>query len=463
MLRHDLPERRKARRVYAKIPITCEIIDPKDKSMKKKSVLANNITSEGIYFDTDEVLTLNTEINATFKLPKSDNVINATMQIARIETLEAENKFGIGAVFVNLPDKAKEEIRQLIECADINKLLELAIEKGASDLHLLAEQQPVLRINGELEISSLPKLSAEDIPHLIYSIMTKQQIKTFEQEKELDFGIQYDIHTRFRGNVHQQRGFTEATFRLINKKISSLEDLNLPEAVKDVSGQKEGLVIISGPTGSGKTTTIAAMVEFINQERKAVIITLERPIEYVHSNIKSIIKQREVGIDTYSFSVALKSSLRQDPNVIVVGELEDTETIKTAITAAETGYLVIASFHAPNTIQAIDRLVSVFPVENRRQILSQLSHCIKGVVSQLLIPRKDKMGRALTTEVLIATEAVKRIIRNDELIQLSTVIQTGGSYKMQSMYDSITRCVEKGIIDMEIANIYSEEFSKYSR
>jgi twitching motility protein PilT len=463
MFRYNLPEMRKARRIYIKIPLSYEIADPDGKTLKTKSVLADNITSEGIHFDADEILPLNAEINITFTLPKGENIIRTAIKIVRVETSEAEDRFGIGAIFVKLPDKAREGIRQLIECADINKLLDMTIKKDASDLHLLAEQPPVLRINGELEISELPKLSADDIPNLIYSLISKQQIKMFEQEKELDFGIQYDIHTRFRGNVHQQRGFTEATFRLINKKISSLEDLNLPEAVKDLASQKDGLVIISGPTGSGKTTTIAAMVEFINRERKAVIITLERPIEYVHSNIKSIIKQREVGIDTYSFSAALKSSLRQDPNVIVVGELDDTETIKTAITAAETGYLVIASFHAPNTIQAIDRLVNIFPVENRRQLLSQLSHCIKGVVSQLLIPRKDRMGRALTTEVLVATEAVKRIIRTDELIQLPTIIQTGGSYKMQSMYDSITKCVDRDIVDMETANIYSEEFSKYSR
>jgi len=462
MLRYNLPELRKARRIYIKIPVSYEIIDPADKTLKAKSVLANNITSEGIYFDTDEILPLNAEINIAFKLPKSENLIRTAIKIARVEAREAENRFGIGAAFLNLPDKSKEEIRRLIECSDINGLLDMAIKKDASDLHLLAEQPPVLRINGELEISELSKLSADDIPNLVYSLMSKQQIKMFEQEKELDFGIQYDVQNRFRVNLHQQRGFTEATLRLINTKISSFQELNLPEVVKDLARQKDGLVLISGPTGSGKTTTIAAMVEFINQEKKAVIITLERPIEYVHANKKSIIKQREVGIDTYSFSVALKSSLRQDPNIIVVGELDDMETIRTAITAAETGYLVIASFHAPNTVQAIDRLISIFPLENRRQILSQISHCLKGIVSQLLIPRKDKIGRILTTEILVANDAVKRIVRNDELIQIPTIIQTGGNYKMQSMYDSIIRCVEQGVVDMEVANIYSEEFSKYS-
>jgi len=220
-------------------------------------------------------------------------------------------------------------------------------------------------------------------------------------------------------------------------------------------------VLVVGPTGSGKTTTIAAMVELINQERKAVVITLERPIEYIHNNVKSIIKQREVGVDTNSFSVALKSSLRQDPNVIVVGEMDDIETVKTALIAAEAGYLVIASFHAPNTIQAIDRMASIFPVENRRQVLAQLANCIRGIIFQLLIPRRDKNGRVLASEVVIGNDAVRTIVRKDELIQLPTIVQTSGMYHMQTMYDSIRKYLNEGIIDEETALLYSEEFSQY--
>jgi twitching motility protein PilT len=309
----------------------------------------------------------------------------------------------------------------------------------------------------------IPKLNTDDITNLVYGLISKQQIIRFEKEKELDFGIQYDALNRFRVNVHQQRGFLEAAFRLITTKISSFEELRLPEVIKDLARQKDGLVLIVGPTGSGKTTTIAAMVELINQERRGVIITLERPIEYIHTNIKSIIKQREVGVDTGSFSVALKSSLRQDPNVIVVGELEDTETIKTALLAAEAGYLVIASFHAPDTMQAIDRLASIFPPENRKQVLSQLGNCIRGIIAQLLIPSKDRKKRVLVTEIVIANDAVRRVIRSDELIQLSTIIQTGASYKMQSMYDSIMRCLDEGIVDEEAALFYSKEFSMYKR
>lgn len=463
MLRYNLPERRRAYRVYTRIPIVCEINNPENNTIQRKIVMSKDINSEGIYFKIDELLPLNTEINITFQLPKSNRTISAAIRVVRVEAIENERSFGIGATFTKLADKDKEEIKQLMERLNISKLLEFAIKKEASDLHLVTDMPPVLRVHGQLEILDAPKLDAEDLSKLIYTLMDSQQIIKFEREKELDFAIQYDTNNRFRVNVHQQRGLLEAAFRLISSKIFSFEELNIPEVVKDLARQKEGLIMVIGPTGSGKTTTIAAMVELINQERKAVIIILERPIEYVHTNAKSIIKQREVGIDTSSFSVALKSSLRQDPNVIVVGELDDIETVRISLIAAEAGYLVIVSFHAPDTVQAIDRLANMFPLENRKQILSQLANCLKGIVCQLLIPCKDRRKRVLATEIIIANEAVKRVIRNDELIQLPTIIQTGVAYQMQPMSDIIRKYWEQGMIDAETATFYSEELRRHGR
>jgi twitching motility protein PilT len=460
MLGKDGVERRNKCRVYIRIPVVCELMDPETKITRNKTAFSGDISSEGIYLELDEILALKTEVTIKFQLPHSNSVIEATIKVIRIEALK--NNFGIGAVFTQLSDNDKTQIEQLVERLNINKLLALTIEKGASDLHLLSEHSPVMRIDGELEITDLQKIHSDEIPQLVFSLMNKEQIRMFEKEKEMDFGIQYDIKNRFRVNVHQQRGFVEATFRLIESKVFSFEELKIPDVVKDLARQKDGLVLITGSTGTGKTTTIAAMVGLINQERKAVVITLERPIEYVHQNIKSIIKQREVGVDTYSFSVALKYSLRQDPNVIVIGEMDDLETIKTAIIAAEAGYLVIATFHAPDTIQAIDRLVSVFPPEHRRQVLAQLSNCLRGIVAQLLLPRKDKKGRILAAEILIATDAVRRILRKDELFQLPTSIQTGAAFKMQAMSDVIRKYLEDGIIEVETAMFYSQEFSKYA-
>lgn len=463
MLTYGAKEKRVFPRICIKISIICEIADPETKTIKKKIVLSKDISPEGVYFEVNEMFPLGTQINATFQLPKSNSKINAALKIVRIETTEKENKFGIAAIFIQIADKDRQEIKHLVERLNINRLLELTIKKDASDLHLVVDQPPVLRIHGELTIMDMPRFSAEEISNLLFMITNDQQRKTFEATKELDFGIQYDLQNRFRINLHQQKGYPEAAFRLINTKISSFAELNLPETVKDLARLKEGLVVISGPTGSGKTTTIAAMVELINQERKDVIVTLERPIEYVYSNAKSIIKQREVGIDTGSFSVALRSSLRQDPNVIVVGELDDTETVRTALIAAESGYLVIVSFHAPNTIQAIDRLANIFPVENRRQVLSQVSHCLKGVVTQLLIPPKEGGRRLLATEIILTNDAVRRIIRNDELVQLPNIIQTGASQKMQAMVSSIKNYVERGLIDTETATFFCDEFTRYVR
>lgn len=455
MIENKSLERREKRRLYCTIPLTCGIIDPLTKTVTNKTYMARDISSGGLYFETNEPLSLQAELNCRFTLPESDITINSVIKVERVALIDEGKAFGIGTAFLAISEKEREAINKLVDRFDINGLLELAVKRSASDLHLLANQAAVLRVNGQLESLDAGIFSPDEISKMVYSLMSKLQIRMFEKQKELDFGFQYNSENRFRVNVHQQKGFIEAALRLITSKAPSFETLNIPEVVKSFARQKDGLVLITGPTGSGKSTTIGAMVDLINNERKAVIITLERPIEYIHINNKCIIKQREVGTDTNSFSEALKSSLRQDPNVIVVGEMDDAETVKTALIAAEAGYMVIASFHAPDTIQAIDRLVSIFPSENRKQVLAQFSHCLKGIVTQLLIPRSDKQGRVLATEILVTNDAVKRVIRNDELIQIPNIIQTGSSYKMKSFKESIKQYFEQGIIDGEAYEWYS--------
>jgi twitching motility protein PilT len=463
MYKYFEQEKRRLPRIYLQSHVQCQIINPRDKSVKERVLLSKNINSDGIALESDEIIPLDTEIEINFKLPKSERNIEAAIRIVRLEA-GRDNKVILGAVFTRISEKDRSEIKRVVSCFDISQLLALAIQHKASDLHILVDHPPVLRIQGQLKVlSDMPEFAADEIPSLLFSMLSKQQIRAFEEKKELDFGLQFDTDNRFRVNLHQQKGFLEATFRLINVRTYSFEDLNIPPVVKDLALLKDGLVLIVGPTGSGKTTTIATMIEYINRQREVVIISLERPIEYLYTHGKSIIKQREVGVDTASFSVALKSSLRQDPNVIVVGELDDTETIKTALIAAEAGYLVIASFHAQNTIQAIDRLANMFPPENRKQLFNQLSHCLKGIIAQMLIPAKTPKRIVLASEVLIATEAVKRIIRNDELIQLSSVIQTGSTYNMRSMADSLKALVDNFIIDQDTASKYSEEYSRYLR
>ena len=463
MLTFTNSSKRQAFRVYNPIPVTYEIVNPEDKTVKSKTVMSKDISTGGISFETDQTIPLDSRIKISFKLPSTANTIQATVRVVKVESTEFQNLYNLGTSFDTIADTDRDEIARFIERLSIHKLLELTIEKNASDLHLLVDHPPVLRIHGKVELTDWPKFSADEVQKIIYSILSKQQIKKFETDKELDFGLQYDIVHRFRFNLYQQRGFMEATLRLINTKIPTMEDLTLPAVVSDFARLQEGLILITGPTGSGKTTTIAAMIELINQEKKVVVITLERPIEYVYMEKKSIIKQREIGIDTNSFSIALKSSLRQDPNIIVIGELDDIETIRTAMIAAEAGYLVLASFHAPNTMQAIDRFAGMFPSENRKSVLSQLANCLKGIVSQILLPRRDQTTRLLACEIVIVNDAVKKIIRNDELVQLPNIIQTGASYKMQPMSESIKRYLDLDIVDPEIASFYIKEFLKYGR
>lgn len=458
MVGKDGTERRKKFRLFSRIPVVCII--PTESGKKIKPVISGDISAEGMYFEIDEMVPLKSLVELRFQLPHGKETIEATAQVCRIQMLK--DAFGLGIIFTQIREEDRSAIEEFIERLNIKRLMSEAVTSGASDIHLLCEQPPVLRINGELQFLDSQPLHGEEIPQLVFSLMTKEQIRNFEKDKEMDFGIQYDINTRFRVNVHQQRGYVEATFRRIESKQFSFEELHIPQVVKDLARQKDGLILVTGPTGSGKTTTIAAMIDLINRERRAVIITLERPIEYVFTNGTSVIKQREVGVDTNSFSAALKSSLRQDPNIIVIGELDDIETVRTALVAAEAGYLVIATFHAPDTIQSIDRLANMFPPESRRQVLSQLSNCLKGIVAQMLIPSKDRKSRILAAEVVIATDAVKRVIRKDELYQIANLVQTGGDFKMQSLAQSIKQYIEFGTIETETALFYSQELSKYS-
>jgi twitching motility protein PilT len=452
-------EKRASYRTFINIPFSIEVSDPIDKTTNIKTLIIRDISENGICFKSDELFPISAEYKVKFQLPDNDNIINATIKVVRVEVLGLD-EFDFGACFSFISEIDRGTIKRSIERVNIRNLLAIVIKKNASDLHLLVNQSPIIRVNGELEsLTTEQPFTPEEIKQLLYSLMNKQQIRAFERDKELDFGMQYDIKSRFRVNLHQQRGFLEATFRLINTREFSYEELNIPDVVKDLTRQREGLILITGPTGSGKSTTMSAMVDLINHERKAVIVTLERPIEYVHANIKSIIKQREIGIDTNSFASALKSTLRQDPNIIVVGELDDIDTISTAFIAAEAGYLVIASFHAPSAIQAIDRLANTFPTEHRKKILNQLSVCLNAVIVQLLMPKTNKKGRVLACEVLIVNEAVKRNIRKDELIQISSIIQTSRSIKMQSMTESIKRAYENGSIDGTTLEYYTKEAS----
>jgi twitching motility protein PilT len=274
----------------------------------------------------------------------------------------------------------------------LKEILELVVSKNASDLHITAGMPPVIRVDGTLSTTDLPPLSADETKKLIYGFLNDSQKVKFEKDLELDLSLYIPGLSRFRVNVHRQRGSVEAAFRTIPMQVPPLESLGLPGVIETLSRRPNGLVLITGPTGTGKSTTMAAMVDLINRERSRLIISVEDPIEYLHQNNKSIIKQREVGSDTHSFAAALKHVLRQDPDVIMVGEMRDLETISTAITAAETGHLVLSSLHTPDAAQTVERIIDVFPAAQQKQIQVQLAGCIQGVVAQILLPRKGGRG-----------------------------------------------------------------------
>ncbi len=335
---------------------------------------------------------------------------------------------------------------------ELKELLTVTIKKRASDLHITEQEPPILRIDGRLtRQSQYPVLNAEKTKQLIYGILTDAQKERFEKDLELDFSLALAGFDRFRVNIHLQKGVVEAAFRRIPLEIPKIENLGLPRVLIDMSRKPNGLVLVTGPTGVGKTTTLAAMVDLINMERECLIVCIEDPIEFIHKNKKSVVKQREVYSDTQSFANALRHTLRQDPNVIVVGEMRDLETISTTLTAAETGHLVLATLHTPDAPQTIQRIIDVFPPHQQQQIRLQLADSLQGVVSQLLLPRADGNGRILSTEVMIATPGIRNLIREQEIEQIPTLMQTGSQFGMKTMDKSLKELFQSGLINLDVA------------
>ena len=334
---------------------------------------------------------------------------------------------------------------------DIHDLLKLVIDKKASDLHITEGASPILRIDGNLVRVDSPLLKGEDTKDMIYSILTDAQKVEFEENWELDFSFAVPDLSRFRVNVHIEKGNVEAAFRSVALDVKTLEELGLPPVVSEFSRKPNGLVLITGPTGVGKTSTLAAMIDLINTESSRLIITIEDPIEYLHIHKNSIVKQREVHSDTKSFANALRHVLRQDPDVICVGEMRDLETISTALTAAETGHLVLTTLHTPDVAQTIDRIIDVFPSHQQQQVRIQLAGSIQGIISQQLFPGIDRTGRVVATEILVATSAVRNVVREQKTEQISTILQTGSRFGMHTMDKSIKELYQKGIISYEVA------------
>src|SRR3989440_5043249 len=334
----------------------------------------------------------------------------------------------------------------------IDELLEQMVARGASDLHLSAGAPPTLRVRGEMvRLEERGKLMPDDTQQLLYRVLSSEQQKRLEIDRQLDLSHAVPGLARFRVNVYFQRESLGAAFRLIPEQLKTLEELNLPGTLHEFAAQPRGLVLVTGPTGSGKSTTLAALIDEINRTRAEHILTIEDPIEFVHRHKHSLVTQREIGPDATTFANALRAALRQDPDVILLGEMRDLETIGTALTAAETGHLVFGTLHTQSAPGTIDRIIDVFPAEQQEQVRVQIATSLQGVITQTLLPTADGTGRVAAVEILIPDDAVRNLIRQGKVEQIYSVMQTAGSRGMQTMEQALSELTLRGVITMDVA------------
>jgi twitching motility protein PilT len=343
---------------------------------------------------------------------------------------------------------------------DITELLAFSVQHNASDLHLSSGVSPMIRVDGDVRRINIPALADKDVNSLVYDIMNDTQRKDYEQNLEVDFSFEVPNLARFRVNAFNSNRGPAAVFRTIPSEVLTLDDLGAPDIFKTISDNPRGLVLVTGPTGSGKSTTLAAMVDYINQNKHHHILTIEDPIEFVHDNNLSLVNQREVHRDTHSFSNALRSALREDPDVILVGELRDLETIRLAMTAAETGHLVFGTLHTTSAPKTIDRIIDVFPGEEKAMVRSMLSESLRAVISQTLL-KKIGGGRVAAHEIMIGVPAIRNLIREDKIAQMYSSIQTGASIGMQTMDQCLTNLVNRGIVTNTAAQAKAQDKTQF--
>jgi len=329
---------------------------------------------------------------------------------------------------------------------DITELLAFAVKNKASDLHLSAGLPPMIRVHGDVRRINLPPLEHKDVHAMVYDIMNDAQRRQFEESLECDFSFDIPNLARFRVNAFNQNRGASAVFRTIPSKVLSLEELNAPSIFKQISDQPRGIVLVTGPTGSGKSTTLAAMVDYINENQHAHILTIEDPIEFVHTSKRCLINQREVHRDTLSFNNALRSALREDPDVILVGEMRDLETIRLALTGAETGHLVFGTLHTSSAAKTIDRIIDVFPAEEKDMVRAMLSESLRAVIAQTLLKTKDGQGRCAAHEIMLGTPAIRNLIRENKIAQMYSAIQTGQNAGMQTLDQCLAEMVRNNRI-----------------
>ena len=411
------------------------------------TVLARDISMTGISFYANESMKVNSKVKVMFELEKQK--ISFLGQVVRMEVVNgAFASFLVGVKIEKITEENINRFSSFVYRINVHNIIKELDLKDVVDMHFVAGYPPIIKKINELSISRCEPISESLLKVMLYNMLDDERYNQFIQEKEINFVFLYKENIRFRVNLHIQQGKVEAVFRLIPNKIQLPHQLGLPAVVEQLMMEnKDGLILVAGRTGSGKSTTLASMVEFLNNKRVNLVITIEKPIEYIHTNKTCIIKQREVGKDTLSFSNAAKNALRQSPDVLLIGEILDAETMEVAITAAETGMLVITSIHATDSSQALDRIISFFPAELQKHMLTRLSLVVKGIITQSLIPHKDGKRLVPISEIMLVNTAMRRIVRDGDFKQISTVIQMSGNIGMQTMRMSLEQSVAKGLVD----------------
>jgi twitching motility protein PilT len=447
-------ENRKSRR----IPINIKINYRRENDASKKTIeaLINNIGEGGILaMFNPEPLAIGTVLDLEIHSPRQASPIKAKGRAVWIREVKEHKMYEMGIVFSEIKEKDLAFVKHWIDSIDLDRLLGIAVKNKASDVHMVCGQPPTMRVYGELKPIQNELLSPEDITAMVFGVLSQQQKDKFEQELELDISYVNDSG-RFRVNIHKEKGQLGAAFRCLPTEIMGVAELHLPDVVVELSRRPSGLILVTGPAGCGKSTTLAAMIDIINRERKALVMSLEEPIEYIFKSKKSIIEQREIGVDALSFQNALKYIVRQDIDVVFIGEIRDLNSISVALSAAETGHLVLTTLHTMDALSSINRIVDVFPSAQQQQIRMQLAETLRGIISQILLPRQDKVGRIVATEVLVCNTAVANLIRKNNVGEIRGIMETGMRLGMQTLAQNLEQLFSRGQISRTTLESYSQ-------
>lgn len=421
------------------IPMLCWELRGEKPSGPNIQISSKDLSETGLAFHSDALYPIGTELHMELFMPGRSAPVVAKLEVIRVEVVLGRSNYLIGAKFTEITSEERIFVATYIKSVNLHGILNEAVNQNASDVHLTVGRPPILRVQGRIRTMELPNIVDGQIKAMIFPLLRDAQIDLFEQNRELDFAFSPSVESRFRVNLHQQKGFMEAAIRRISTTIRTMKELLLPvEILENWCSLRSGLILIAGKTGGGKTTTLASMIEYVNTAFEKVVITIEDPIEYIHTPKQCVIKQRELGSDTDSYAQALRHTLRQDPDIIVVGEILDSDTMLSAMRATESGHLVISTIHASDSVQALERIVSMFPPEQFNVIAQQLSNSLSGIMCQALLPGRHE-ELVLATEILINTPAIRNMIREGRFGQIHSYLETGGQSGMHTMESEIKR------------------------